>query len=280
MATTARKKAAASVPAPRKRIVAEMEAITPEAAKALLKTNVSNRKLVERTINLYALDMQNGDWDGENGEAIKVAIDGTLLDGQHRLEAVVKAGVTVELLVVRGLARKAQETMDVGRKRSASDTFLLRGEANTTALSAILRRVVLWDKGDRKFREPVTLAEMSAKLEAYPGLRRSADVACRTNRAFKYLPTSSIGVAHHLTMQINGELAPWFFERIADGADLHTGHPVLVLRDRALRDVTQGNRANDVRALAYIIRAWNLYRKGETVTRLQHAPDAPVPDPH
>lgn len=277
---TARKKTApaAAVPAPRKRITTESVAVTPEMAKEWLKRNVSNRRLQEATVLLYAGDMKIDEWV-DNGETIKFSGEGDLLDGQHRLHAVIRSGKTVEMLVVRGLARKAQETMDVGRKRNASDTLMLRGETNTVALAAILRRITLWDKGDRSFRGIASMAEMSAKLEKHPEIRRSAEIAVRTRKTFKDLPVSSLGVAHHLLFRVSPEQVPWFFQKIAVGTELGEGNPVYVLRERARSDKDAGNAVSDVRALALIIRAWNVYRKGETITRLQHAKDAPVPDP-
>lgn len=268
-----------SIPAQRivSKVHAEIIEVTPAQADEWLKRNTSNRRLREVTVKLYMQDMQSGAWK-LNGEAIKVADDGTLLDGQHRLEAVRRSGKTVPMMVITGLPRDTQETMDIGRKRNAQDAFTLRGEVNATALSAITRRVVLWDRGDRSFREVVSFAEMSAKLEEYPSLRRSAEIAVRTNQSFRFLPISAVGTAHHLTSRVAPDEVPWFFASLASGADLETGDPVLVLRTRAMTDRASGTKVSDVRALAYIVRAWNVYRRREKIAKIQHAMDAPIPD--
>lgn len=264
----------------RKKLEAEYVRITPAMAKEMLKQNFSNRRLSERAIKLYARDMVRGHWDGENGETVKFAADGCLLDGQHRLHAIIMAGVPVEMLVVTGLKRTAQKTMDVGRKRNASDTFMLDGESNTTILSAVLKRVALWDEGHRRrFREPVSNADLAALLEARPEIRRSVDIASRTHRAFKLLPGSAMGTTHHLLSRIDMEKATWFFGKIETPSDLAQDHPVFILRERAVRDIGLQKRVDDVRAMTYIIKCWNYYRKGESMERIQVTKDAPIPDP-
>ena len=93
----------------------------------------------------YAADMGDGHWQF-NGEAVKFAGDGSLLDGQHRLAAIIEADVVLPLLVVRGLASSAQETVDGGAKRKFSDVLKLRGEPNADHLAAVARRVTLWKR--------------------------------------------------------------------------------------------------------------------------------------
>ena len=44
-----------------------------------------------------------------NGEPIQIAEDGTLLNGQHRLNAVIESGATVPMLVVRGLPKRRDD---------------------------------------------------------------------------------------------------------------------------------------------------------------------------
>src|SRR3990172_8052075 len=76
--------------------------VTPNPPREWLRTNTHNRKLRDRAVADYARDMTAGHWT-LNGEAIKFATDGTVLDGQHRLRAVIDSDVTVQMLVVVGL---------------------------------------------------------------------------------------------------------------------------------------------------------------------------------
>lgn len=96
---------------------AETTIITPQIATEFLKRNTINRKLSNATINDYAKDMQCGKWDF-NGESIKISIDGILLDGQHRLWAVIVANTNVKMLVVYGVSEIGN--IDVGMKRNST----------------------------------------------------------------------------------------------------------------------------------------------------------------
>lgn len=82
--------------------------VTPELARVWLRANTRNRNTRERAVTEYARDMVAGHWN-LNGEAIKFAYDGSLLDGQHRLRAVIEADATVQMLVVVGLPRRRRK---------------------------------------------------------------------------------------------------------------------------------------------------------------------------
>ncbi|WP_228981340.1 hypothetical protein [Streptomyces sp. DH12] len=254
--------------------------VTPDLARLWLRDNTHNRKLRERAVNDYARDMAAGHW-ALNGEAIKFATDGTVLDGQHRLHAVVKAGVTVSMLVVTGLPPSAQDTMDSGRKRTTGDVMGLRNEANAPTLAAILRRVWLWNQGNHRLkgRETPTTAECAALLAAHPELRRSAEIATRVRNVFPHIPQSVLGTAHHLFNTIDPDLTAVFFQRLADGAELPLGHPILALRARVTSERLDNVRMSEDRHLAYLIRTWNAVRDGRDLGRLVHNSSSPMPTP-
>jgi len=92
------------------KITAKVETITPEIAKTMLGENVNNRRISRDNVNLFAREIRNGEWRF-NGEAIKFGKDGRLLDGQHRLLAVIAADKPLTTLVIRGLEDETQQTM-------------------------------------------------------------------------------------------------------------------------------------------------------------------------
>ena len=82
----------------------QVERISPAIAKEYLTANKNNyRKLSRSVVNRYAEDMKAGRWE-LNGEPIVFDENGCLKNGQHRLAAVITAGVTVNLAVVRGVS--------------------------------------------------------------------------------------------------------------------------------------------------------------------------------
>lgn len=252
--------------------------VTPQLAKEWLDHNTHNRNLRDRAIAAYARDMKAGNW-AENGEAIKFAADGTLLDGQHRLSAIIEADVTIRMLIVTGLQATDQETMDAGRKRSLSDALHLRGETNSSVLGSILRRTLMWEHGS--YRNSGTYTPTNTEcltfLEVHPEIRESTQVAS-TLRKPSRLPASVLGLTHWLFSRIDAEDAAWFFDKLGSGANLDQYHPVWTLRRRAeLADQSTGRVPEDM-LLACVIKAWNAYRDGQQIKILSFKPGGATPE--
>lgn len=105
---------------------AVVETITPMLAEKYLERNVNNyRSLNRRKVHMYARDMANNEWQ-ENGEAIKFNVRGELVDGQHRLHAVIESGARVNMMVIRGVAEDVT-IYDCGKNRSMRDIALAEG---------------------------------------------------------------------------------------------------------------------------------------------------------
>lgn len=117
---------------------AEFKTITPEIAKEILEKNHSNRTIRKSHVDRYARDMIAGKWQ-MNGEPIQIGENGTLKNGQHRLTAIIKTGIPVNMLVVTGVPEDVN-TYDTGAKRSHVDLARFDGmdssRANNTYIGA------------------------------------------------------------------------------------------------------------------------------------------------
>jgi hypothetical protein len=245
----------------------ELIDVTPELAREWLGFNVHNRRLRSRMVNTFASDMRAGDWQF-NGETIKFAKDGTLLDGQHRLAAIAESGATVKVLVIRNLPRTAQDTVDGGARRQFADVLQLRGERSALALAALVRKVTLWEAGARRRGDYVpTNAQMLQTLDKHPDLRDIALGALRISHGCG-LPGSVIGLGMWLFGQIDVSDSEAFFERLYDGQNLARGHPVYELRKATDQRSIRGERST-IFLTAIMIKAWNAYRDGDKVWYLR-----------
>lgn len=99
--------------------------VSPEIARKWLFNNKVNRNICQSRVEAYAYDMKENKWQ-LNGEAIKIGLDGSLKDGQHRLSAVIKANKSIPMLVIYGLTEDIT-IQDRGRNRSVTDSLLLEG---------------------------------------------------------------------------------------------------------------------------------------------------------
>lgn len=100
--------------------------ICPALAAKLLNANARNRSVKPSVVAKYAKDMRDGRW-GFSEAAIIIAADGGLLNGQHRLHAIVESGCAQTFVVVRGAPVGCIIDMDQGAKRSTRDAIALSG---------------------------------------------------------------------------------------------------------------------------------------------------------
>jgi hypothetical protein len=97
-----------------------IETITPHIAELYLKFNNNNRPLRKAHIKELASDIIGGNWQVTH-QGIAFDTTGRLIDGQHRLHAIILAGVPIQISVTRGCSASSFSILDRGSSRSASD---------------------------------------------------------------------------------------------------------------------------------------------------------------
>ena len=96
--------------------------IGPEEAATLLRGNEGNRRVRPGAVAKYATIMAEGHWL-LTPEPIVVAKSGRLLNGQHRLHAVIKFGGEVRFLMVSNVDENVFPALDRGAIRTAADAI-------------------------------------------------------------------------------------------------------------------------------------------------------------
>lgn len=96
------------------------ENVTPEQAQKLLDSNKNNRTLRGARVARYAADMRKGHWR-ITGETIRLDEKGELLNGQHRLESIVRSGVPADLLFISGISASTMLVQDTGLAKTDGD---------------------------------------------------------------------------------------------------------------------------------------------------------------
>lgn len=245
--------------------------VTPDLARDWVLLNTRNRVVRYTKVARYARDMKAGNWV-LNGETIKIAADGTIIDGQHRLYACIQAETPFETIVIRGLPLTVQDTVDTGSARTMNDQFGLAGEPNSALLAAITRWSFKWLRGVRvrsgHDQEP-THSEMIALLEAEPRLREAAAWADSARKQFRPVTGSTWGMAWMLFHGSDHLAAEVFMEKLLTGEDCPAGHPALAFRNRMWAAKADGQRLNPQEQLGYLIMAWNAFRDDRKVKTLQ-----------
>lgn len=252
-------------------ITAEFEDVTTQMAAELLDNNESNRALRARKVAEYAADIRSGNWH-TTGASIVIGQDGRLLDGQHRLAAILDTGQPLTLLVVRGAESASQVAMDTGLKRNLTDHLKMRGEANTVILATSLRHHWRWvsDEHSTEARSNATHAELMSSLERNPSLRIIVPYAAKIYQAVG-LPAGLAGAMTHQLRMIDAEHMRGFFEEVLSGELLEHGSPTLTLRNWLLtqRSNTGGRRPYQSIYHAVTVKAWNAWVNGVDLRQLK-----------
>lgn len=209
--------------------------ITPEVAKKWLEkcNGEFQRPLSLSTVETLSRAMKDGQW-ANNGETVIFSDTGKLLDGQHRLSAVVLSGVTIEATVSTGVLEKDFVTIDSGRVRTMSDILKIRGENDYSDLAASLRRVYNYEYTKGASTEqtdcPPTKLDLEKILNKHPKIRDSVKFA-RANKSALVAP-SMIAPAHYIFSQFDKKLADEFVVSFGSGENLTKASPIYKLRER------------------------------------------------
>jgi hypothetical protein len=125
---------------------ANYETITPSQAQEWLDRPARNRKMVERRVGLYAAAMLRGDWV-LTSQGIAFDELGSLIDGQHRLHAIIRADIPVDMLVIRAASNRSQLVLDQGAKRTPHDQIALREGWQVLPIHTAVAKVMIESVG-------------------------------------------------------------------------------------------------------------------------------------
>lgn len=266
---------------------ATLQRVTPKMAAEWLSKNYHNRNIRQAVVAGYARDMASGNWQ-VTGEAIKFNCDGTLLDGQHRLMAIIKADTPVDMLVVRGIPSTAQDVMDSGAKRGAADMLQLNGHKNSAILASLARLARQIERSSQPLshRGGTGIALTNSEIKEWVTENPDGEDAAAVGQRYKDsidAPPTAIAYAWLRLARIDSGAAAEFFDSLANHQTGGHGDPRAALL-RLLQRIRRDNvRLPQMVAVSLIFRAWNAWREGREVQKLQTASRTgrfvPIPEP-
>jgi hypothetical protein len=256
--------------------------IAPDMAREMLEHfNSENRPLSSSRSETLARVILAGDWDPNNAQALVVDWNGQLINGQHRLLACVLADQPIRVLVAFGRNPDSRKTIDTIMKvRDNADLLALVGEAKSKQLSSLLTLVRHWDAGRRDsglVRAGFYFEELARTLEARPDVRESLTWSHAVLQRLRLTTPRAMAFAHHIMGRVDAKARERFFEALIEGTGLKAGDPVLLLRNRLMRRVTERNRAvardngqdSAFVQILMIFQAWNHWRAGSKISHLR-----------
>jgi hypothetical protein len=247
-----------------------VEKISPQLADAILsasKDHVKNRNVKDHHVEWLAGQMKAGKWM-TNGEPIILDDEGLLLDGQHRLWAVVMADVTIETVVTRGVDRATFPTIDTGAVRNAADVIGMAGEVNGVVLASVLGWMHRYESGKMLWAvkgSGFTSAIGLQILKKHTGVREEVAWACsvRSNVILSKIPKSPLAFLKYVFTAYKPNKASEFFDFLGDIRMDSMGTPTRVLRDWILKNERSRAPATTLELMAVMVKAWTAFLNDE-----------------
>jgi hypothetical protein len=248
-------------------IIAEVMTISPQDATNWLRANRNNRPVRKHHIEFLASEITNDNWQ-VNGQAIVIADDEQVLDGQHRLFAIIEAGKPIKSLVVYGITPDAFKTIDTGAVRTGSDAlslyfpqiqiYIVKACATASQWCYRLERGVI--RGKQRMsntdvigyvEEHLSMLQCAETLAGYPHESRPLSLGC--------------GVAlFEMFQRKNAELAETFMRRLYTGEELMRTDAEYILRAAFIRDAEKVAKYPLAIRMRMVIKGWNWVRRGNT----------------
>jgi hypothetical protein len=238
--------------------------ITPSYAKQLLESNTKNRTVSESIVNKYAKDILEGKWKEDTFEFIKISKSNVILDGQHRLLAIIKADKAIYLQIANELEDSVLDVLDTGKSRSMVDIFRIQGIKNDNTIPSIIIRYRTLTKGRVKAdsrSDNFTNAEILNFYNQHPLFWQS--VAKKSivwySQFAKIISPATFGGFYSLFNDISPTHADEFMNQLATGNDIKCSS-VKLLRTKLMNDKLSTKKMPLELRGAFMIKAWNSYR--------------------
>ncbi len=233
----------------------EIETIDPVRAAEYLLLVEGKRRIGRAHIASIARDLTQGRWMFD-AQPICFAQGGRLLNGRHRLRAVILADRPIEVAVVRGLSESAYGTYDNQAKRRTEAGDRLESFGDQALVHSMAH--LLWRHECKTLtmgNAKATTAEIQQIVVEHPrllGLRSFARKMGDFGRA------SVIGYAAYVMERDDPRLAAIFLAALESGADQRPGHPILALRG-ALQKL-RSSKASQSSQLTVLLAGWERFK--------------------
>lgn len=241
----------------------KMMTVTPEMARSWLQFNTGNREIQKNHIAMIKRDILMSNWM-MNAQPICFTDNplhpegnGTprLLNGQHRLHAIIEADTAIDVPIATGIPKQAFATFDTHAKRT------VRRVGNRVDDRVLAAAAKLQWKQDNDL--PLTgtgnspsATEILKTLNDHPDLSGGFARARRSGMT----ELGSAGVMTYFIYRVLQEHSIWgaeFLDGIEYGANLDRGNPILNLRNLA-----RGRRKSLSRSetLTILIEHWESFK--------------------
>ncbi len=255
--------------------------ITPAMAESFLAHNTRNRPVSATHLAMFEAMLQRGELQLTH-QGVAISDSGVLLDGQHRLLAILNTGIPATMMVTTGLPDAVFAVLDTGSKRTASDILSIDGAKNATSIASAIRLYILYTQAphivwtgkvparhatttliDKEFnldKETWELVGSIVSNQTLLNVSLPGPMACLVYLAFRH--------CHYSVPFLEG-----FVSQLKMGDNLSIGSPLLAYRNKMIGQARPTAQAR----LADYIKLFNAYVTGQQLKIFKSQPFPPMP---
>lgn len=267
--------------------------MTPEDAERLLERNTHNRPPKRRKIEQMAAAMKAGEWTVVP-DCIALDVDGVIVNGQNRLMAQIRAGISLTWLILHDLPKDAYAESDQGVKRSFSDTLAVQGQTQHGQVASLVNSLFIYSVKGRLKEGGADTQPRPRQLQAIfdregpDRLLEAIRLGGRLQHATRMGRLAANFVAWRTTAaDVDAEPgdALYFAECLIDPKPgEQEAQPATLLRDMFLKDAAkpkhrQALTSTPPMAAALYLKAFRAFQLGEEVGTLRWRQGGARPEP-
>lgn len=240
--------------------------VSPEMARKWLERNIGNRPASPKHVAKLESAIRGGKWK-MTGDPIRFSKSGKLIDGQHRLQAILNSGETVTCVVMRDLEDEIFDVLDSGKGRQKSDVlFIELGLPVETCkvLASSAGWVLDYEHGQYGFNGRAEKAEVLEFVQSNPQLIYSAEYAQALPHQSP-VPRSIAAMFHFYACRRSQVSVERFLERFMVGAVDGANDNLLHLRNKCFNAKVARRPLSRTEVIGQMIKIWNAEQRGKPI---------------
>ena len=244
--------------------------ITPELAKNILENNNINRKVVKANLSFLTREMKDGRFV-YNGESIIISSLNNLMDGQHRLMAIIASGKSIYMNLVQGVEEIAMATIDTGATRTAGSVFSIANVSSSNNMASMVKRImekidterITDSSGTIKLSNQELLDFYNNDSERLLSMFGFCNNLYQTNIKFS---TPALLSAYLYLFSLEDKRAKSFIRELITGNRETESNAVIKLRDKMINNKISVNKYSKTYERDLIIYTWRKYIDGKDIS--------------
>lgn len=250
---------------------ARFETITPEIARRFLDSGYGMNRNPSKVLVQSLVQAILTDAFKMNGESIIINEKGQLVDGQHRMLAVLEANKAVKMLVARGLSVGSEDTVDTGNGRKGSDVLTMKGFGRKFAglLAMAAKREMTFNNNSGRFeashiiRKIYNNHKLLVFVDGNPEIISAAEHIHNYHRRGMMISAGYIAWILYRARKQEPDLADTYIDQFITGLNIGEEEPAYVVREKLLRESQRIVRPlSPERRFAVVCRGWHYVKKG------------------